>query len=98
MTFVIKHCRGEKKRWKKNRLIQKKIKDSRILDFRMSRTQSQIKNRKHFANEKTLEEYNVRIYEIDLYFYEHYVEPLKVNKMDVTTYHLELMIIFLNLN
>ena len=30
MTTVIKHCRGEKKRRKKNRCISKKINDSRL--------------------------------------------------------------------
>ena len=30
MTNIIKHCRGEKKRNKKNRWIQKKINDSRL--------------------------------------------------------------------
>ena len=30
MTTVIKHCRGEKKRQKKNRQIQKKADNSRI--------------------------------------------------------------------
>ena len=30
MTTVIKRCRGEKKRQKKNRWIQKKVDDSRI--------------------------------------------------------------------
>ena len=30
MTNIIKHCRGEKKRNKSNRRIQKKINDSRF--------------------------------------------------------------------
>ena len=33
-----------------------------------------------FVNEKILEEYSVRIYEIDPYFYEHYKEKIKVDK------------------
>ena len=50
MTTVIKRCRGKKKEVKKKkRWIQKKIYDSRICDIRMSRTQSQIKNRKHIC-------------------------------------------------
>ena len=31
-------------------------------------------------NEKILEEYSVKIYEIDPYFYEHYKEKIKVHK------------------
>ena len=31
-------------------------------------------------NEKVLEEYSVRIYEIDSYFYEHHKEKIKVDK------------------
>ena len=33
-----------------------------------------------FVNEKTLEEYSVKIYEIDSYFYEHYEEKIQANK------------------
>ena len=33
-------------------------------------------------NEKILEEYSVRIYEIDPYFYEHHKEKIKVHKND----------------
>ena len=35
---------------------------------------------KLFMNEKTLEEYFARIYEIDPYFYEHHEENIKVDK------------------
>ena len=35
---------------------------------------------KLFMNEKIVEEYSVRIYEIDSYFYENYKEKLKVDK------------------
>ena len=35
-----------------------------------------------FINEKTLEEKSVRIYEIDLYFYEHYKEKIQVDNND----------------
>ena len=31
-------------------------------------------------NEKILEKYSVKIYEIDSYFYEHYKEKIKVDK------------------
>ena len=33
-----------------------------------------------FVNEKILEEYSVKIYEIDPYFYEHYKEKIQANK------------------
>ena len=36
-----------------------------------------------FVNEKILEEYSVKIYEIDLYFYEHYRKKNKLMKMAV---------------
>ena len=53
MTTVIKRCRDEKKkRRKKNRFIQKKINEPSFLDCRMSRIQSQIKNRKHICERK----------------------------------------------
>ena len=35
-----------------------------------------------FVNEKTLEEYSVKIYEIDSYFYEHYKEKIQPDKND----------------
>ena len=35
-----------------------------------------------FANEKILEEYSVRIYEIDPYFYEHYKKKIQVGDND----------------
>ena len=50
-----------------------------------------------FVNEKILEEYSVRIYEIDPYFYEDYQKKYKLIKMDVTTYYLELMFILLTI-
>ena len=43
----------------------------------MSRTRRQIKNRKNVCEEKILEEYYVKIYEIDPYFYGHYKENKK---------------------
>ena len=35
-----------------------------------------------FLNEKILEEYSVKIYEIDSYFYEHYKEKIQTDKND----------------
>ena len=51
-----------------------------------------------FVNEKILEEYSVKIYEIDPYFYEHYKKKkYKLMKMEVNTYYLELIFILLNI-
>ena len=35
-----------------------------------------------FVNEEILEEYSVRIYEIDPYFYEHYKKKIQVGEND----------------
>ena len=64
---------------KKSRYIQKKIDDSRLWDCRMSRTQSQIKNRKHICEWKNTWKYSVKNYEIETYFYEHYKKKIQVN-------------------
>ena len=47
-----------------------------------------------FLNKKILEEYSIKIYEIDPSFYEHYK---KMIKRKVNTYYLELILIFLNI-
>ena len=44
----------------------------------MSRTWSQIKNKKHIS-EKILEEYSVKIWKIYPYFCEHYKEKIQVD-------------------
>ena len=46
----------------------------------MSRIWSQIKIMKVVYEWKTLEEYSVKFYEIDPYFYEDYKEKIKVDK------------------
>ena len=60
--------------------LQKKlmIPDSEIPKCPEFEVKSKI--RKLFMNEKVFEEYSVRIYEIDPYFYEHYKEKIKVDK------------------
>ena len=50
-----------------------------------------------FVNEEILEEYSVKIYEIDSYFYEHYRKKYKLMKKSVNTYYLELIFILLNI-
>ena len=71
MTFVIKHCRGKKARREIKKRIQKKLKipESEISECSEYDVKSKIEN--IFGNEKIIEEYNVKIYEIDPYFYEH---------------------------
>ena len=66
MNFIIKCCRGENKRQKKNRWIQKEKKNS---DYEISQCEEHTvrsKIGKILANEKILEEYCVKVYEIDL--------------------------------
>ena len=51
-----------------------------------------------FVNEKILEQYSVKIYEIDRCFYEHYKkQKYKLKKLSANTYYLELMLILLNI-
>ena len=49
---------------------------------------------KIFKNQNPLEDYSVKIYEIDPYFYEHYERKYKLMKMDVNIYYLELRNLF----
>ena len=51
---------------------------------------------KMFKNQNPLEEYSVRIYEIEPYFYKHYEKKYKLIKMGVNIYYLELMFILIN--
>ena len=73
MTTIIKRCRGEKTRGIRaidgfrNKLM---IPDSEIPKCPEFEVKSKIG--KIFKNQNPLEEYSVRIYEIDLYCYEHY--------------------------
>ena len=81
MTTIIKRCRREKKRgirviggFRKKLMIP----DSEIpkcLEFEVK-----WKIGKLFLNEKILEEYSVKIYEMVPYFYEHHKEKIKVDK------------------
>ena len=51
---------------------------------------------KIFKNQNLLEEYSVKIYEIDPYFYEHYEKKYKLIKMGVNIYYLELIFILVS--
>ena len=97
MTTIIKRCRGEKTRGIRaiNGFRDKlMIPDSEIPKCPEFEVKSKIG--KIFKEHNPIEEYFVRIYEIDLYFYEHYENKSKLIKMDVNTYYLELMFIVIN--
>ena len=78
MTNIIKHCRGEKKRG--IRAIDGFRKKLMILDFEISKCpEHEVKSKigTIFVNKKILEEYSVKIYEIDPYFYKYYIYKKK---------------------
>ena len=97
MTTIIKRCRGEKTRGIRaidgfrNKLM---IPDSEIPKCPEFEVKSKIG--KIFKKHNPLEEYSVRIYEIDPYFYKHYEKKYKLIKMGVNIFYLELMFILIN--
>ena len=97
MTTIIKQCRGEKTRGIRaidgfrNKLM---IPDSEIPKCPEFEAKSKIG--KIFKKHNPLEEYSVKIYEIDPYFYEHYEKKYKLIKMGVNIFYLELMFILIN--
>ena len=54
--------------------------DLEFWNFCVSRIWSQIKNREHTCERKILEEYPVKIDEIEPYFYEHYGKKIQVDE------------------
>ena len=72
------------------------IPDSEIAECPEYEVKSKIRN--VFVNEKAVEEYSGKIYEIDPYFFEHYRKKYKLMKMVVNIYYLELMFILLNIS
>ena len=84
MTTIIKLCRGEKTRGitaidrVRNKLM---IPDSEIPKCPEFQVKSKIG--KIFKKRNPLEEYSVKIYEIDPYLYEHYEKKYKLIKMGV---------------
>ena len=73
MTNIIKNCKGEKKRGVRSAgEFRRKlfIPDHEIYESIEHKVKSKIGT--IFVNEDILEEKSVRIYEIDLYFSEHY--------------------------
>ena len=97
MTTVIKRCRGEKTRGIRaidgfrNKLM---IPDSEISKCPEFEVKSKIG--KIFKNHNPLEEYSVKIYKIDPYFYEHYEKKYKLIKMGVNIFYLEMILISMN--
>ena len=78
---IIKRCRGKKKRGiGATDGFRKKIMtpDSEISVCSEFEVKSKIGN--IFVKEKILEEYSVKIYEIDPYFYEHYEKKIQVDE------------------
>ena len=70
------------------------IPDSEILKCPQFEVKSKIG--KIFKKHNPLEEYSVKIYEIDSYFYKHYEKKYKLIKMGVNIYYLELIFILVN--
>ena len=56
-----------------------------------------LKIRTILKNHKFIEEYSVRIYKIDSYFYKHYEKKYQLIKMGVNIYYLELMFTLVNI-
>ena len=83
MKNIIKHCRGEKKRGTgaidgfRKKLMTPDHEISVCPEYEVKSKLGTI-----FVNEKILEEYSAKIYEIDHYFYENYKEKIQVDKDD----------------
>ena len=97
MTTIIKRCRGEKTRG--IRAIDGFRKKLMIPDPEIPKClEFEVKSKigKVFKNQNLLEEYSVKTYEIDHYFYEHYEKKYKLIKMGLNIYYLELIFILVN--
>ena len=86
----------KEKRYKSNYGFKKKlvIPDSEISKCPEFEVKSKIG--KIFKNHNPLEEYSVKIYKIDPYFYEHYEKKYKLIKMGVNIFYLEMILISMN--
>ena len=97
MTTIIKDCSGEKTRGIRaingfrNKLM---IPDSEIP--KCPGFEVKLKIRKIFKNHNFLEEYSVKVYEIDSYFYKHYEKKYKLIIMGANIYYLELIFTLVN--
>ena len=95
MTTIIKQCRREKTRCIraidgfKNKLMIPDSENSKCPEF-------EVKSKIGKIFKKLLEEYSVRIYKIDPYFYKHYEKKYKSIKMGANIYYLELIFILVS--
>ena len=97
MTTIIKQCRAEKTRGMRaiDRFRKKlMIPDSEIPKCPEFEVKSKI--RKNFKKHNSLEEYSVKIYEIDPYFYKHCEKKDKLIKRGLNIYYLVLIFILVN--
>ena len=98
MNAIIKRCRGEKKRG--IRAIDGFGKNLMIPDSETPKCpEFEVKSKigKLFMNEKNLEEYSVRIHEIDPYFYERHKEKIKVDNNGCEYILFRIDVYFLNI-
>ena len=97
MTKIIKNCKGEKKRVVRSAgEFRRKlfIPEHEIYESIEHKVKSKIGT--IFVNEKILEEYSVKIYEIDPYFSEHCEKRIQVDNNGKKISYLELMFISLS--
>ena len=82
-TNITKHCRGGKKRGV--RAIDGFTKKLMVPDYEIPKyAEFEVKSKlgRLFMNQNFFEEYSVRVYEIDPFFYEHHKEKIKVDRND----------------
>ena len=98
MTTIIKRCRDEKTRGTRaidgfrNKLMIPGSEMSKCPEFEVISKIGKI-----FKKHNPLEEYSVKIYKIDLYFYKHYEKKkYKLTTRGVNIYHLELIFTLVN--
>ena len=96
MTNITEHCTGEKRRIRSADGFRKKL---IIPDYKISVSiEHKVKSKigTIFVNEDILEEYSVRIYEIDLFLVKIIKKEYKLIKMVNNIYCLELIFVLLN--
>ena len=98
ITNIVKHCRGEKKRG--IRAIDGFRKQLMIPDFEISKCpEHEVKSKigTIFVDERILEEYSVKIYEIDHYFYEPYRKKIQTDENGIEYILFRIDFILLNI-
>ena len=82
MTNIIKNCKGEKKRGVRSAEgFRRKLFIPEHESYKSIEHRLKSKLGKIFVNQKILEEYSAKIYEIDFYFSENYKKKYKLIKM-----------------